>query len=127
MMTNEGVIIETGYCVVSLASRSSYCTVESHEEGEESKDTYEDHKNFAFVGTGINVVIVHVAELLSAVPHQCNRDQKQDERTANASRVCNHDLRVANDHDNGDYWECKYYRPNSLHASLVILYQKIKS
>ena len=111
----------------SLARLSCYSTVQSHKQSEERKDYHDNHKNFALVGTGINVVIVHVAELLSAVPHQCNRDQKQDERTANASRVCNHDLWVANYHDNGDYWECKYYRPNSLHASLVILYQKIKS
>ena len=91
-------------CLVSLASRSSYCTVEGHEEGEESKDTYEDHKNFAFVGTGVNVVIVEFAQLLPSVPRQCNRDQKQDERTADASRVRDHYLRVTNDHDDGDYW-----------------------
>ena len=110
----------------SLAGCASGGTVKGHEECDGGEGADEDHEPALLVRAPIEVLLVVVAQLLAPIPRQRHWDEEQDEWSADATGVRDHDLGVSLEHDDDNDGDSEDDRPDALHTALMVLQSKRK-
>mgnify|MGYP001626781769 CR=1 FL=1 len=105
----------------SLACVATNCAVKGHDESKYGKNYDNTYQPCSLIWTRVKVPIIEIAQFLSSIHDKSNRDQEQNEWSANASSVRNHNLWVSLEHDNDDDGDDENDGPDAFDAALVIV------